>query len=136
MGQNASCACADEHLVLDETDYVDLPLITKEDVNYIKACFEYLQPQRGVVQRRSIQAYRQQAPAYMLELVEALAERGQDVSFDEFYKIMKPKIIQMKAMPRDSVVLEATSTSVSCLLCPYTRGGAQGNGWSAAGTAE
>ena len=98
-----------------------MPYIAKEDVYHIRKCFEYLEPVDGVVQMNNMSTHRFKAPAYMGEIMNKLEQSQDAVTFDVFYKIMKPKIIEMKTLPAGSVVLENTSTSVSCLICPYSK---------------
>ena len=55
----------------------------------------------------------------MQDIVEDIRAFDSDLSFEEFFKIMKPRIVAMKNLPDDSVILENTSTSVFCVICPY-----------------
>ena len=92
MGQNLSCSCTNAQSAFECSEYVDLPLITGEDVYHLKACFDYLQPINGIVTRKSIGQHRLRAPAYMQELISSLELHDSDITFDDFYKIMKPKL--------------------------------------------
>ena len=97
MGQSPSCSnCSDQEAPFDINRYVDHPLITVEDVYQIKNCFDYLGPVNGYVCLEEIGGLRKSAPSYLKELVKTLEEAKQDLDFDEFYKIMKPKVISLK----------------------------------------
>ena len=42
----------------------------------------------------------------MKELVSTLEKVKHDLDFDEFFNIMKPKILELKQIPDESIVLE------------------------------
>ena len=99
--------------------YVDPPSINREEVLQIRKCFEYLQPVKGVVLLNTLDTQRYKSFVYMEEVLEELVQVREPVTFDVFFQVMKPKIAQLKMTQGNSVVLENTSTSVSCLFCPY-----------------
>lgn len=121
MGQaNSGCGCSNEEYKEHLENYVDLPLLTKEDVQQIWKCFEYLDPKNGVVGHKGLLQARATAPAYMNEIVETMLSSQSDVTFDEFFRIMRPKLLDLKRQGSDSVLMESNSTNVSCLICPYS----------------
>ncbi|OMJ71126.1 hypothetical protein SteCoe_30737 [Stentor coeruleus] len=119
MGQNSSCDCANDEPRLHIESYVDLPNINKEDVSQILKCFEYLNPKKGVVGHESLIRCKDNCPVYMDEIVDTLLSTNSDINFDEFFKLMKPKVMILKMQNQDSVLMESNSTNVSCLICPY-----------------
>lgn len=121
MGQSQSCNCGPQPAPFSADQYIEEPYISREDVENIHNCFEYLSPKNGVVALSSIQDHKNEAPAYMQELIYEIEERKSDVNFDEFFDIMRPKVLEMKRLPETSVIREDTSTSVFCILCPYKK---------------
>ncbi|CAG9332421.1 unnamed protein product [Blepharisma stoltei] len=121
MGQSQSCNCSQQQTPFSAEPYIDEPYINKEDVEVIHNCFEYLSPRDGVVSLNKIQDHKHEAPAYMQELIYEIEERKSDVNFDEFFDIMKPKVLEMKRLPENSVIREDTSASVFCIICPYKK---------------
>ena len=99
--------------------YVHLPFITKEDVYQIKNCFEYLNPENGILDISRLNSSLDDLPYYMQEIVEDMKALDSDINFDDFFKVMKPRVLAMKNLPDDSVVMENTSASVFCVICPY-----------------
>ena len=112
MGQSSSTEIKIEK-------YVHLPFMTKEDVYQIKNCFEYLNPENGVVEISKLNSSMENIPYYMQEIVEDMKAMNTDINFDDFFKIMKPRVMAMKDLPDDSVIMENTSASVFCVICPY-----------------
>ena len=124
MGQASSC----NTVPFDANPYVDPPAITLEEVLQIRKCFEYLQPEAGVLDMGAVNNPRLKHFLYMEDVLEELQTRQQPVNFDAFFQVMKPKIAELKVMQGDSVVLENTSTNASCLFCPYVKNAKSGNG--------
>ncbi|OMJ93041.1 hypothetical protein SteCoe_4126 [Stentor coeruleus] len=119
MGQNSSCSCVSDESRLNLESFVELPNITKEDVDQIWKCFEYLNPKSGIVRQESLIKCKDNSPAYMNEIIESLLSTNADITFDDFFRLMKPKVIMLKSQNKDSVLMESNSTNVSCLICPY-----------------
>jgi len=122
MGKVQSCSCTQEPAPFPIEEYLDPPYINSEDIYQLKTCFDYLGPRNGIVSRREIAKVKHSAPAYMEEIVDSIIQRDADITFDDFYTMMKPKIIEMKSMPEQNVVMENTSTSVFCFFCPFRAG--------------
>lgn len=122
MGQVNSCVCAKESVPFDVEEYVDQPHITKEDAFQIKNCFDYLEPEHGVVLIKNIKEKNRNSPEYVREFLDSIVEMDRNLTFDEFYRFMKPKAIAMKTFGQ-TVKLEKNSTSVSCFIWPYARTG-------------
>jgi hypothetical protein len=99
--------------------YVNLPFMTKEDVYQIKNCFEYLNPKGGVVELDRLDRDLEDFPEYMQDIIQDMKALNTQVTFNDFFNIMKPRIIAMKNLPDDSIIMENTSTSVFCVICPY-----------------
>jgi uncharacterized protein (DUF2344 family) len=119
MGQShASCDCAAEDQRPHLESYIDLPSVTREDVDQIWKCFEYLNPKNGKLGRQSLLDSQKTSPGYMNELLSNMLSLDSDVSFDEFFNIMKPRITALKKK-NESVLLENNTTNVSCIICPY-----------------
>ena len=119
MGQtNSGCDCSNEDFKYNLDSYIDTPSITKEDVSQIWKCFEYLKPTNGVVKYNKLLRSKDSAPVYMNEIIDTMLSSHSDVSFDDFFFIMKPKVLSVKSK-NNGVLLESNSTSVSCILCPY-----------------
>lgn len=116
---NNSCDCVSEDHKVHLDTYVDMPNVTKEDVNQIWKCFEYLNPRNGVVDVNSLQESKDACPVYMQPIIREILEYGSDVNFDQFFMIMKPKLLSLKVQNKNLVLMESHSTSVSCLICPY-----------------
>ena len=116
-----SCSCGDEVTAFEFSEFVDMPYITAEDVHHIKACFDYLKPVNGVVSKSSIQSHLSSTPEFAQDLVRVLEEHEADLSFSDFFAIMKPKLIKLKNLREGTVDSENTSASVFCLLFPYKK---------------
>lgn len=99
--------------------YVHLPFMTKEDVYQIKNCFEYLNPEHGIVEISKLNQNIEDFPYYMQEIIDDIKSLNADITFDDFFKLMKPRVLAMKNLPDDSVIMENTSASVFCVICPY-----------------
>ena len=99
--------------------YIQHPFVTREDVHQIKNCFEYLSPVDGVVDVSRINEELETVPHYMQEIIDEIKAFNHRIDFDEFFKLMKPRLAALKNLPDDSVILENTSASVFCVLCPY-----------------
>lgn len=118
MGQtNTSCSCANDDYKEQLENYEDLPGLTKEDVQQIWKCFEYLEPKNGIVPQSSLLKTQKTSPLYMNEIVSSLLMSHDDITFEDFFKIMKPMVLKQKSS--GSVLMESNSTNVSCLICPY-----------------
>lgn len=116
---NNSCDFANDDQKVHLDVYVDMPSVTKEDVNQIWKCFEYLNPKNGIVDVYSLQASRDNCPVYMEPIIKEILEHDSDVNFEQFFMIMKPKLMLLKGKNKNLVLMESHSTSVSCLICPY-----------------
>lgn len=112
MGQSTS---TDLHF----EKYVQHPDVTREDVHQVRNCFEYLGPVNGLVDVNKINEEIESFPHYMQEIVDELKALDHQIDFDEFFNLMKPRLAALKRLPDDSVVMENTSASVFCVLCPY-----------------
>jgi hypothetical protein len=99
--------------------YIQLPFVTREDVHQVRNCFEYLGPVNGLVDVNKINEEIESFPHYMQEIIDEIKALDHQVDFEEFFKIMKPRLAALKNLPDDSVVMENTSASVFCVLCPY-----------------
>lgn len=99
--------------------YIQHPFVTREDVYQIRNCFEYLHPVNGVVDVSRIDEELETLPHYMQEIIDEIKAMNHRVDFDDFFKLMKPRLVALKNLPDDSVVMENTSASVFCVLCPY-----------------
>ena len=111
MGQTSS-----NDIVIEK--YVHLPFMTIEDVYQIKNCFEYLNPKNGIVELSKLNDDLD-IPLYMQDIIQDMKATNSDISFNDFFKIMKPRVLAMKSLPDDSVIMENTATSVFCVICPY-----------------
>ena len=120
MGEaNSRCDCGNNESKINFDSYIEYPNIGKEDVHQIWKCFEYLNPKNGIVDYKSLLKSKNNTPVYMNEIVEIMLQSHSDISFDQFFKIMKPKVLSVKTYNSDSVLMESNSTNVSCLICPY-----------------
>ena len=99
--------------------YIQNPFVTREDVYHIKNCFEYLGPVNGVVDVSRIDEDLETLPHYMQEIIDEIRETSHRINFDEFFKLMKPRLAALKSLPDESIIKENTSASVFCVLCPY-----------------
>jgi hypothetical protein len=127
MGQsNPRCDCSSDDARTQLEAFIDIPNVTKEDVQQIWKCFEYLKPKNGVVNYASLVKSKDTAPIYMNEIMESLLSIEDDITFEDFFNIMKPKILKLKGQGNDSVLMESNSTNVSCLICPYRSYGSSG----------
>ena len=98
--------------------YISPPYITKEDVYQIKNCFEYLNPKDGILEISRMSKEFPSFPEYMHDVIDEMKAMNTDITFDDFFSIMKPKLLALK-QSEGSVVMENTSASVFCVLCPY-----------------
>lgn len=119
MGQTNYCSCTRSTVTLDEDQYIDLPLITHEDVRQIRTCFEYFEPHNGTVNSNNIRRLKPSCPSYMQDLLSSLEHTASTISFDDFYSLMKPKVIELKSLSHDSVELDDTAARVFCFLFPF-----------------
>lgn len=119
---NNGCDCVSDENKVQLDGYVDMPALNKEDVNQIWKCFEYLNPKNGLVDVKSLQISKEDRDtrlSYMEPIIDEILDQRSDINFDQFFNIMKPKVLMLKAQNKNLVLMESHSTSVSCLICPY-----------------
>jgi hypothetical protein len=79
----------------------------------MKSAFDYFEPSDGLIRLETLPQNH-----YTVYLRKIFSEYD-EISFDDFYRVMKPKLISKKVNASfDSVEFENTMTSVACFFWP------------------
>lgn len=120
MGQMSCSHCSEgDNDPFDASPYVDLPYLTREDVLQLKAAFDFLCPQHGLVVIAKAKT-RSSLPSFLRTVLTEAEKEGSEMTFDDLYRLMKGKIVERKRSGREPLAeQEGGSMNASCLLCPY-----------------
>lgn len=120
MGQlNCSNCSEGERELFDPAPYVDLPYITREDVYQLKAAFDFLNPQHGLVCIRRAKN-RSSIPSVLRSVLVEAENEAPEMTYDDLYRLIKGKIVERKRTGREPLMdADGGSMNASCLICPY-----------------
>lgn len=113
----ADCSSCSVNDLFNPDHYVQLPNVTREDVLQLRSAFLFFEPWGGHIHLDRL------PPNHNNDLLKSFFKGYREVSFDDFYRVMKPKLVERKAkLQEESIDFENAMVNVGCFFWPTKEG--------------
>ena len=113
----ADCSNCSHNDLFSPEHYIELPHVLREDIMQLRSAFLYFEPWAGLIHPARL------TPSHHNDLLKSTFKGYNEISFDDFYRVMKPKIIDRKLKAiEESIDFESNMVNVGCFFWPSKDG--------------